>query len=118
MSYECKQVHNNSSDGLHLSEIVETERVCVSGVSGSRSVLSVVSGWVGLRGACLESAAGRNRMSQCVCQCSQLLRFQEADVVFLGSGQLSRAVALRLAPSGHPLCRKTHQQEVIERKEI
>lgn len=72
----------------------------VCGVCGFRSgVLSVVLGWA--RGACLESAAGRNRMSR---------RVSVEPAPLISGSRCSllgcRAMAFRLTPSGCQLSRE------------
>ncbi len=57
--------------------------VCVVSVAPGGAVLSVVSGWVAGH-VWSQQLVGTECLS--VCQWNQLLRFQEADVVFLGSG--------------------------------
>lgn len=89
---------NTEAMVLHLSSLVKLESVC--GVNGSRSiVLSVVLGWVGLWGMFGVSSWWEQNVS--VCQWSQLLRLQEADVVFLGS-----------RGCGTHSAEKTHQQAI------
>lgn len=100
---ESKQVHQRSSDVLRLlSELVKTERAC--GVSGSRRSSAICGVGVGC-GACLESAAGRNRMSQCV-SVEPAPQISGSRRSFPGQQGSTGAAAPRLAPSGHPLCRE------------
>ena len=75
--------------------------VCVCAVSvAARVVLSVGQGW-----ACLEPAAGRNRMSQCVSVEPSSSDFRK-QMQFSWAAGLNGAAAPRLAPSEHPLCRE------------